>query len=75
MIFDSTVTLIFKTSEQVGLHKKIKLQIDKERVILLLLYWESIFKLFITLNFSKFLSLDKPPNTTFSPPRGQLTPL
>jgi len=49
MIFDSTVTLIFKTSEQVGLHKKIKLQIDKERVILLLLYWESIFKLFITL--------------------------
>jgi len=66
IIFDSTVTLIFKTSEQVGLLKKIKQQIDKER-LLLLLYCESIFKLFITLNFSKFCHLTNPQIPIFHP--------
>jgi len=38
--------------------------------LVLLLYWERIFKLFITLNFLKFLPLGGPPNTNFFTPWG-----
>ena len=40
----------------------------------MLLYCGHIFKLFITLNFLNFLSLDGPPNTNFFTPCGSADP-
>ena len=37
----------------------------QRRGLVLLLYCEQIFKLFITLNYLKFLSLDGSPNSNF----------
>ena len=43
--------------------------------LVLLLYCERIFKLFITHNFLSFYQLDRPPNTNFYTPEDPRTPL